>query len=172
MRRAKEFIGSFLAYRPGAAYLSGMLPNMGTEAAFCQNYGINKAAIIATGFSAPALGARLLEFVTDVPGVAQMQDERSGFYNKTKHGMAIVDSALGPVALELADSADIHSRLEAQIVGYDPSQARMFYNLTVQIAHMMGDLLLFHYLGRYGGWADFEQALQDHDAIVSITSEP
>jgi hypothetical protein len=148
-----------------------MLPNMTTVAALCQNYGIDKAAITATGFAGTALDARLQEFVTDVRSVAQMQDERSSFYNKTKHGMAIVDSVQGPLALELADRTDIHSALMATILGYDPAQAKVYYNLTVQTAHMMADLMLFHYLGRYGEWADLEQALQAHDAIVSITPE-
>lgn len=176
----KDFIGHFLAYKQGEAYLSNMLPEMTTVVDFCKNFGIDKAAIVKHKLPAKDLDERLQKLVDDSPGVAKMQDERSSFYNKTKHGTAIVDTEKGPCAISIEKPPqgvkdprpEWQRDLKLDILVYDAGQAKVFYNLCVRIALMMADLILLHYLSRYDtGYDELKKALAVHDGIVSITPE-
>lgn len=176
----KDFIGHFLAYKQGDAYLSNMLEEMKTVDDVCKNFGIDKVAIVKHKLPAKELDERLQKLVDDSPGVAKMQDERSSFYNKSKHGTAIVDTEKGPCAVSIEKPPpgfkeprpEWQRDLMVDILVYDPGQAKVFYNLCVRIALMMADLILFHYLSRYDtGYDELKKALAAHDAIVSIKPE-
>jgi hypothetical protein len=168
-----EFIGHYLAYKQGDAYLNKLLPTMGTVDDLCKNYGIDRAAIAKNQLPSKELDERLRRFVEDTPKIAKQQDIRSTFYNKSKHGTAIVDHEKGPCAFSLTDNNDVRSDLKVDILSYDPAEAKSFYNTCVRIALMMADLVLFHYLSRYDtGYDDLQKALKVHIAIVSITPEP
>ncbi|MEK9137234.1 MAG: hypothetical protein AAB393_08930, partial [Bacteroidota bacterium] len=153
-------------------YLSKRIPTLATVDDLCKNYGIDRAAIVKHKFPADELDKRLQKFVDDPPKVAKQQDTRSTFYNKSKHGTAIVDSDGGPLVLSLMGKHDAKSELKADILEYNPGEAKVFYNDTVRICLMIADLMLFHYLSRYNtGYDELKMALKLHDAIVSIAPE-